>query len=25
VHLDLVVKVRTRWRRDESMLRRLGL
>ena len=25
VHLDLVVKVRGRWRRDESMLRRLGL
>lgn len=25
VHLDLIVKVRTRWRNDESMLERLGL
>jgi GTP-binding protein Era len=25
VHLDLVVKVRKHWRRDESMLDRLGL
>jgi GTPase len=25
VHLDLMVKVRSRWRKDESMLRRLGL
>jgi GTPase len=25
VHVELMVKVRSRWRRDESMLRRLGL
>ena len=25
VHTDLVVKVRPRWRRDETMLDRLGL